>query len=373
MTARSGLRNSRDSRRVDHGFGFCGWLRWSPGQYELKPAAWPLHPDGPVGRGSCRVLPVPNRTHSLSRDRGYRVRGFACPDRAVPLLKPVIARAGDIVKVSPAGIAVNGRLLPNTAPLPRDAANRPLQAWPSGIYRVRPGDCLGCIDLQPRQLRLAVHRSGRREVDSWEAQAAVATAFMSTLAAGLIGAFCWRTWWSIGFAFAVPILVGLQSRRSWAAAVTFAYFAAASWPLIRAYADVRRRLRMISGALTWIVAAVLLSLPLTVAWTKNRTAAAWRIPLAFAAGVLPPFGLIGWASPVVLCGCPFPRNGLAWPRRCDHRAGARPFGKTADLECAVVALRSLPLLLESRFRRHPSGRGPNESCSRSAGSRARTS
>lgn len=76
---------------------------------------------------------------SLSRERGYRVRGFACPDRAVPLLKPVIARAGDIVKISPAGIAVNGLLLPNTAPLPRDAANRPLQAWSNGIYRVRPG------------------------------------------------------------------------------------------------------------------------------------------------------------------------------------------------------------------------------------------
>src|SRR5262245_20916073 len=54
---------------------------------------------------------------SLSRDRGYRVRGFACPDRAVPLLKPVVARAGDVVKFSPGGIAVNGRLLPNTAPL----------------------------------------------------------------------------------------------------------------------------------------------------------------------------------------------------------------------------------------------------------------
>ena len=64
----------------------------------------------------------------------------------------------------------------------------------------------------------------------------MAPALMSTLAAGLIGAFCWRTWWSIGFAFAVPILVGLQSRRAWAAAVTVAYFAAASWPLVRAYA-----------------------------------------------------------------------------------------------------------------------------------------
>jgi conjugative transfer signal peptidase TraF len=75
---------------------------------------------------------------SLSRDRGYRVRGFSCPDRGVPLLKPVIARGGDTVEVSPAGLAVNGRLLPNTAPLPRDAANKPLDPWPSGVYRVRP-------------------------------------------------------------------------------------------------------------------------------------------------------------------------------------------------------------------------------------------
>ena len=76
---------------------------------------------------------------SLSRERGYRVRGFTCPDRAVPLVKPVVARVGDVVSISPAGIAVNGRLLPNTAALTRDAANRRLEAWPSGIYRVRPG------------------------------------------------------------------------------------------------------------------------------------------------------------------------------------------------------------------------------------------
>jgi conjugative transfer signal peptidase TraF len=76
---------------------------------------------------------------ALSRDRGYRIRGFTCPDHAVPLLKTVIARAGDIVDVSPAGIAVNGRLLPNTLPLKADAAHRPLIAWPTGTYAVRPG------------------------------------------------------------------------------------------------------------------------------------------------------------------------------------------------------------------------------------------
>lgn len=66
----------------------------------------------------------------------------------------------------------------------------------------------------------------------------------------------------------------------------------------------------ISSASTWLIATVLLSLPLSVGWTANRTAAAWRIPLALAASVLPPLGLIGWASPVASVGVLFP--GTAW-------------------------------------------------------------
>jgi conjugative transfer signal peptidase TraF len=51
---------------------------------------------------------------SLAISRGYRDAG-ACRDGATPLLKPVVARAGDVVEVSGQGIAVNGLLLPNTA------------------------------------------------------------------------------------------------------------------------------------------------------------------------------------------------------------------------------------------------------------------
>ena len=69
------------------------------------------------------------------------------------------------------------------------------------------------------------------------------------------------------------ILVGLQSRRSWALAIAVAYFAAVSWPLVRAYATFAGT-TIFAGYLAWIVAALLLGLPLTVAWTKNRTTAA---------------------------------------------------------------------------------------------------
>ena len=73
---------------------------------------------------------------SESSARGYRTRGTACPDGAVPLLKPIVAVAGDRVAVSAEGIRINGRLLPKTAPLFRDGAGRDLHPWPFGVYVV---------------------------------------------------------------------------------------------------------------------------------------------------------------------------------------------------------------------------------------------
>jgi conjugative transfer signal peptidase TraF len=74
----------------------------------------------------------------LSAERGYRSRGN-CPDGAEPLAKPIAARPANIVELSATGMAVNGRLLPNTAPLLTDTAGRPLPHWPFGRYVVAPG------------------------------------------------------------------------------------------------------------------------------------------------------------------------------------------------------------------------------------------
>src|SRR5947209_8599620 len=54
-------------------------------------------------------------------------------------MKPLVATAGDTVKVSTRGVSVNGRLLPNRAAMPFDTNHRPLQHWPFGAYRVAPG------------------------------------------------------------------------------------------------------------------------------------------------------------------------------------------------------------------------------------------
>ena len=76
--------------------------------------------------------------HSLSAQRHYRARGV-CPDGAAPLLKPLVGKSGDQIVMSPAGVAVNGKLLPHTAPLSHDSEGRPLAHWPFGSYTTAPG------------------------------------------------------------------------------------------------------------------------------------------------------------------------------------------------------------------------------------------
>jgi conjugative transfer signal peptidase TraF len=72
---------------------------------------------------------------SMAAARGYRSKGN-CLDGATALMKPVIAKGGDVVDVSSRGIAVNGRLIANTAPKSADTSGRPLRAWPFGRYPV---------------------------------------------------------------------------------------------------------------------------------------------------------------------------------------------------------------------------------------------
>jgi conjugative transfer signal peptidase TraF len=75
---------------------------------------------------------------SISLSRQYRTAG-ACPDGGAPLLKPAVAFPSDQVQVSADGIRVNGQLLPNSAGRFRDHLQRPLDPWPYGTCRVKPG------------------------------------------------------------------------------------------------------------------------------------------------------------------------------------------------------------------------------------------
>lgn len=86
---------------------------------------------------------------SLAAARGYRTRG-TCPDGAAPLLKPVVAKPGDIIELFNRGIAVNGKLLPCTAALARDTKGRPLVPFPFGVYKVPNGSVWVASTYNPR-------------------------------------------------------------------------------------------------------------------------------------------------------------------------------------------------------------------------------
>lgn len=60
-----------------------------------------------------------------ARERGYVGQG-SCAGEFEPMMKPVVALAGDTVAVSSAGVTVNGQVLAHSAPLSRDGAGRPL-------------------------------------------------------------------------------------------------------------------------------------------------------------------------------------------------------------------------------------------------------
>ena len=91
--------------------------------------------------------PEPFASFALSR--GYRNPG-SCPDGGMPLLKPVVAIAGDLVEFSERGIAVNGHFFDNTAPLTTDSCGRPLTPWLFGNYRVAPGTVWVASSYSPK-------------------------------------------------------------------------------------------------------------------------------------------------------------------------------------------------------------------------------
>lgn len=93
---------------------------------------------GLVNRGEAVTACLPEQVARLAMQRQYIGSGD-CPDGSTPLVKTVAAIAGDVVRITRHGVAVNGEPIPRSAPLARDEAGRPLHAMPPGLYGVAPG------------------------------------------------------------------------------------------------------------------------------------------------------------------------------------------------------------------------------------------
>jgi len=131
-----------------------GIVFWGAGRLGIRINTSPSLPVGlyQVASGPDATLVEfcpPEPFASMANARGYRQSG-TCPDGGAPLMKPIVARAGDVVSVSKRGVAVSGRGLLNSVPLTRDTAGRPLTPWPYGTYAVQPGTVWVVSDYHTR-------------------------------------------------------------------------------------------------------------------------------------------------------------------------------------------------------------------------------
>ncbi len=91
---------------------------------------------GAIGRGDIvSICPPDTDVFRVAQTRGYVPYG-RCPGGYEPLLKPVAAIAGDIVLVTPAGLAVNGRAVPNSVALAAGTEGLTLPRHPAGSFIV---------------------------------------------------------------------------------------------------------------------------------------------------------------------------------------------------------------------------------------------
>jgi len=122
----------------------------------------------------------------------------------------------------------------------------------------------------------------------------------------------------------VPTVIFRQWTRTRAFIVAFAYYAAASWPMIPGVLGYFGSSGTLARAVIfWVLPSLLLPLPWVVLRPRELRAALWRLPLAYLITVVAPFGIIGWASPLTAAGIAFP--GWGW------------FGLTAFLALSSLA------------------------------------
>ncbi len=128
--------------------------------------------------------------------------------------------------------------------------------------------------------------------------------------AALIGAVAWRgPMPMIGLTVFVPWMIFRESTRPRATALALVYYLAASLPSV-AVAQAFEPNNPAQGWLIWLAASVILALPWAAFWNPDSAKSLWRCPAALILSAIPPFGLIGWASPLTSAGVLFPGTGF---------------------------------------------------------------
>lgn len=119
-----------------------------------------------------------------------------------------------------------------------------------------------------------------------------------------------------------PLALRTESRRA-AYGSALSYYAGALWPLMPGAKNFfGPDVSSFAAFDLWAIAALLLALPWPLVWSPKRLQAFWRAPVGLALTVIPPLGIIGWASPLTAAGFLFPAMGWCGLLLCMCLAGA---------------------------------------------------
>jgi hypothetical protein len=123
---------------------------------------------------------------------------------------------------------------------------------------------------------------------------AVSAAWTPAVAVAIAGPACWIRQPSARFCFYCALAYYLMALRSLPIVARNFFGPAAGF---------------IDGMGLWLLASALLALPWRWLWAPSSDGGLWRVPLGLLISIIPPLGLIGWASPAVAAGLLFPATG----------------------------------------------------------------
>jgi hypothetical protein len=101
------------------------------------------------------------------------------------------------------------------------------------------------------------------------------------------------------------------------------YYCAALWPLVPGAKNFfGPDVSVLLALFLWTTSTALLALPWALVWCSDEKQALWRAPAGILLSVIPPPGIIGWASPVLAAGILFPAMGWCGLLGCTVLTGA---------------------------------------------------
>lgn len=142
---------------------------------------------------------------------------------------------------------------------------------------------------------------------------------------------------AIAVSILLPALWVRQTSARFCFYCAFAYYLSALWSVpVVARNFFGPNAGLIDGIVLWLGASILLALPWRLVWSDSAKSAVWCVPLGLLASIVPPLGLIGWASPAVAAGLLFPATGYAGFALTLFMPGCLAASPTRTVVCAVI-------------------------------------